>query len=1137
LVRQTAKVLFLEVFGAVFLLLLIAIAGIVIRLASGPIEIGIFKDDVEAALTRARGGNAVSFERLLVLWSPEESRVLIEAEGVDLFNADGRRMARAEAAEIDLDASALFGGEVRVEGVILQDGNVDITHLGGDRWDIAGQPVTITIPAAESFDLRLVLSRVDSVVSAIFDAIEADSDAVTLDYVTVESFAVEFIGLSGETLATLPRLDARLSEAPGGAMELRLTTLSPGAGLPERLSTTLSANAARDALELSVSLSDWSLEALVNRVTGRATPAGLNVSEGLPVSGTLSLSARRETGLEALGWELQFGEGRLPLPGGGYPVAGASLWGAFDVEEQVLRAQLRDFSSARISGDMDITIGRLLDEFGTVALPVTLSSPRLRVDPRPAGEVAWALDDVEFSGAVDPVAGSADVERLRFGYAGFRADARGFLGWGETFRAGRPPITLQAEVAIDGTVTEDDMMAFWPPGLGTDARKQVRQNFLSGTMEDVQLSFDLAPGRTVDGVLADDAMEITYAGRDVSYRFLPDIPPARGAEVRGRLTGNGLSIDVLSGKVSDWAISGGRVEISRFKPAGGTLTVTGSGQGPVRDVLRVLQDSSLAIGREEGLDVSRFSGAGEGDFEVRRRVGMPEGQEDLDFRVDGRMRRGGLEDVFRDLDLTGANASITVTPERLNVSGYGDVDGTAVTFEWADGIGRSAGARDGALLVRGTANADTLNRFGLALRAFVSGEIPMEIRGAGDGTEFDSVEVFLDLTPARLDLTEIGLRKPPGEAGQARITYFAPGEDSAQRYDVRVNGEDFELSGAVRYLPDGRIDVIDVTRAFVAGRLDVAGAISRGEGDRVNVRLNGPFLDASGLFDGMSGLAGDGGSLEGELNLGAEVGELQLGEGLGIRDATLSARVRGGQVEALAAEGETAPGRSFSAALARQGNGMRSVRVRADDASFFLLALLDIDFLLGGELELDGVLRPGNQPSRFDLKLFNARLADAPMFTQVLSLASLQGLADTLSGEGVLFTEVDLPLTVSGDRFVVRGGRASGPALGVTVNGFVDFSPDGGIDLSGVLVPSFGINSALGGIPVIGDLFVSREGEGVFSLTYGVEGTLARAQVSVNPLSAITPGVLRRIFENPADTDVIVEQESVPDPNAAAEPG
>ena len=145
-------------------------------------------------------------------------------------------------------------------------------------------------------------------------------------------------------------------------------------------------------------------------------------------------------------------------------------------------------------------------------------------------------------------------------------------------------------------------------------------------------------------------------------------------------------------------------------------------------------------------------------------------------------------------------------------------------------------------------------------------------------------------------------------------------------------------------------------------------------------------------------------------------------------------------------------------------------------------------------------------------------MRNAPFLTQILSLASLRGLADTLGGDGVLFSRIDIPLTVAGDRYVVTGGKAQGPALGLTVNGYLDADSD--ISVDGVLVPSFGMNSALGGIPIIGDLVVGRDGEGVFSLTYSVRGSLEKANVSVNPLSALAPGVIRRIFENPADTEI-----------------
>jgi hypothetical protein len=67
--------------------------------------------------------------------------------------------------------------------------------------------------------------------------------------------------------------------------------------------------------------------------------------------------------------------------------------------------------------------------------------------------------------------------------------------------------------------------------------------------------------------------------------------------------------------------------------------------------------------------------------------------------------------------------------------------------------------------------------------------------------------------------------------------------------------------------------------------------------------------------------------------------------------------------------------------------------------------------------------------------------------------------------------------------------------------------------LKGTLVPLFGINSVLGAIPLLGDVLVSKKGEGVFGMTYSISGNADRPNVGVNPLSVLTPGIFRRIFE------------------------
>ncbi len=67
--------------------------------------------------------------------------------------------------------------------------------------------------------------------------------------------------------------------------------------------------------------------------------------------------------------------------------------------------------------------------------------------------------------------------------------------------------------------------------------------------------------------------------------------------------------------------------------------------------------------------------------------------------------------------------------------------------------------------------------------------------------------------------------------------------------------------------------------------------------------------------------------------------------------------------------------------------------------------------------------------------------------------------------------------------------------------------------MRGTIVPAYFFNALPGRIPLIGKLFSPEKGSGLFAANYGVRGALADPSVSINPLSALTPGALRRLFD------------------------
>jgi hypothetical protein len=141
------------------------------------------------------------------------------------------------------------------------------------------------------------------------------------------------------------------------------------------------------------------------------------------------------------------------------------------------------------------------------------------------------------------------------------------------------------------------------------------------------------------------------------------------------------------------------------------------------------------------------------------------------------------------------------------------------------------------------------------------------------------------------------------------------------------------------------------------------------------------------------------------------------------------------------------------------------------------------------------------------------RLANAPVLAKLFTVAGLTGILDLLSGQGIHFTALEMPFSFVDGWLTVSDGQAAGSAVGVTAKGKVDLETDRAA-LEGTLVPAYAINSALGELPLVGPLFTPEKGGGFIAVSYQMRGPTGDPNsLSVNPLSALTPGFLRHLFD------------------------
>ena len=146
------------------------------------------------------------------------------------------------------------------------------------------------------------------------------------------------------------------------------------------------------------------------------------------------------------------------------------------------------------------------------------------------------------------------------------------------------------------------------------------------------------------------------------------------------------------------------------------------------------------------------------------------------------------------------------------------------------------------------------------------------------------------------------------------------------------------------------------------------------------------------------------------------------------------------------------------------------------------------------------------------LKINDFKLQELPTLTKLLTLASLQGIADILSGEGIRFDEFEMKFSNKGKLMTIDEIYAIGPAISILMNGYVE--QDKLISLRGTLVPATTINKSIGSIPLLGKILVGdKTGEGVFGVSFKIKGPPKNLETTVNPIKTLTPRFITRTLE------------------------
>ena len=283
--------------------------------------------------------------------------------------------------------------------------------------------------------------------------------------------------------------------------------------------------------------------------------------------------------------------------------------------------------------------------------------------------------------------------------------------------------------------------------------------------------------------------------------------------------------------------------------------------------------------------------------------------------------------------------------------------------------------------------------------------------------------------------------------------------------------------------------------------------------EKNNYRLNGLFFNANSLIESLLKDKQSNNKIKifnNDITLNINLNEVNLDEVYILKNLQGLVIIKDNKVFNANLDANFGNNKNITFSINTNNNGQKITKLYSSKAKPFVNKYKFIKGFEEGDLELNSIKQ--NSKSITNLKINNFKLKEVPTLTKLLTLASLQGIADILTGEGIRFDEFEMKFNSEKDMMLIDEIYAIGPAISILMNGYIE--QDKLISLRGTLVPATTINNTISKIPLLGKILVGdKTGEGVFGVSFKIKGPPKDLKTTVNPIKTLTPRFITRTLD------------------------
>ena len=1118
------------------------VVGAGIRLLVGPVSLGPLQQTLAGAIQQALPGITLAYDKAAIEWDREQNRVELVVLGTRILDREGRVVASAPKADIQLAAAPVLQGKVAVQRITLVGVSFSLVHLkdGGIRLGTEG-------------------GAANDVYERLNDVITAKSSQSS----SLKSFAVR---------------DAKLTlfdEVTGLNLTAPRANLSITARRDNSLATSFVADMmfAGNANASTHVKADFILPAAdKDPITGSATVSHLDLS-------ALSANAPLFRPLHILALTTDISAKFSIAPGGHMTESDFDLQAKGDIPFQWLTSKALNVRDLRLTGHYD-------------GVTKHLALTEARLDAREA--------DLSFKGGADLHYANGELESVSTDLAATRAalNLPGMLpqpvqlatatlkavyhaadnGFDIQQAAITAPefnlqLTGQAQLAsqpgqspglnVTGSIDRIpalSLLHYWPMQVAPGAREWIAENIFAGSMGPIHVETHFTPGMLDLPVLPEESLALSFAMDGVEANYLSGLTHLTGVSGSASLTGDTFAADFTSGHVGNLNVSKGHALIPTLHVHGTVGQFTAHIDGPMPEVMALIDMKPLNYPTKFGVDPRTTLGNASVDLGVdvpmlahnADKIGINVKAHVNDFAVSlGRLR------------LANGDVDFTVNNDTLHESGVVQLADARLNVDWVEDLNSQNGPITTHLNVKGQVTDAARAALNVGLATILTGPVPTVGTLSGSHGELRTADLQLDLTPAAVLIPIIHLGKPAGQAAQARITINFGQANNLQDESLRITGPNLSANGNAYFDKGGVLTQLNFPSVKMGTLNDLSFVLVRDARNGDSYTLRGRSLDGSLVGRNGNPEPGSGGvnasvprqdeTPPGPYHIDARLERVAMRDDVFIAPFAMDLSGVGEKPGMLSLSGTlTRTGQTGSGALSASivpTAAGRQFSLQAGDAGLLLRGMFAFESMRGGKLALTADLpgkasdppTPPNQPDYTGrIALTDFVMLNQSFLSRLFSAGSLTGVGDLLGGQGITVDKVDLPFSSKNMVISVKETIISGPAVGGTAEGYID-RPKNMLSLKGSMVPAYGLNSIISNVPVLGDILASKKGEGIIGVTYSATGSADEPVISVNPLSALTPGILRRIFQgsmpNAANAPSAQEQNAPPpaaQSNAAA---